>query len=66
MAGGGDAEQVNQLAEAGRDLGLAFQIVDDCLDVTGTLTLTGGATALAVLLFVPETAGRELEEIAPG
>ncbi|MFQ5920090.1 MAG: polyprenyl synthetase family protein, partial [Thermoplasmata archaeon] len=33
--GGGTPEQVEALSEYGRDLGIAFQIVDDILDVVG-------------------------------
>ena len=40
MLCGADAAQVRALGVAGADLGLAFQIVDDILDVTATL---GGA-----------------------
>jgi geranylgeranyl pyrophosphate synthase len=43
LVGGGDDSQVNRLAEAGRDLGLAFQIVDDLLDVESTTEALGKA-----------------------
>jgi len=33
---GGNEELGAEMAELGRNLGLAFQIVDDCLDLTGT------------------------------
>ena len=38
---GGDAASVAAISEAGSDLGLAFQIVDDILDVEGTLAELG-------------------------
>jgi geranylgeranyl diphosphate synthase type II len=41
MAGGGDARTVDALDRYGSHLGLAFQIVDDVLDVTGTAESLG-------------------------
>ena len=41
MLAGGGAEQLAIIGEAGRSLGLAFQIVDDILDVEGTLAELG-------------------------
>ena len=38
---GGDAASVAAISEAGSDLGLAFQIVDDILDVEGSLESLG-------------------------
>lgn len=35
MLGGGDALQINALAEYGQNIGIAFQIQDDLLDITG-------------------------------
>lgn len=41
ILGGADAVQVRACAEYGENLGLAFQIVDDILDVTGESVLLG-------------------------
>ena len=41
LLGGGDARAVQAISEAGGDLGLAFQIVDDILDVEGSLAELG-------------------------
>ena len=35
-AGGGDTSTLDSLEEYGRLVGLAFQVADDCLDITGT------------------------------
>lgn len=43
VAAGGDAETVSLLGRYGRALGLAFQVVDDILDVTGTAQSMGKA-----------------------
>jgi geranylgeranyl diphosphate synthase type II len=41
LLAGGDAGALEAIGEAGRDLGLAFQIVDDILDVEGSLEQLG-------------------------
>jgi geranylgeranyl diphosphate synthase type II len=41
LLAGGRPEQVHAISEAGRTLGLAFQIVDDILDVEGSLVELG-------------------------
>ncbi|RPH81672.1 MAG: hypothetical protein EHM88_10865 [Candidatus Rokuibacteriota bacterium] len=41
LLGGGRPEQVDALGRAGQSLGLAFQIVDDILDVEGSLAELG-------------------------
>jgi geranylgeranyl pyrophosphate synthase len=41
MLGGGSPEQIAALSEYGRHLGIAFQIIDDILDVVGDESVTG-------------------------
>ena len=44
VAGGGDLNHLRSLAEFGRAIGLAFQIVDDCLDLESTPEQMGKMT----------------------
>ena len=41
LAGGGNAAQADALAAYGKNLGLAFQIIDDALDYGGTTSVIG-------------------------
>jgi len=62
LAGGADAVRAETLAEAGRDLGLAFQIVDDLLDLQGTTAELGkaaGADAARGKMTWPSAVGEE-------
>ncbi len=45
ILGGATPEQEQNLAQYGRDLGMAFQIVDDVLDLTGSETVLGKPVA---------------------
>jgi octaprenyl-diphosphate synthase len=45
ILGGGTAEQAEQVARYGRDLGMAFQIVDDVLDLTASEQVLGKPVA---------------------
>ena len=47
--GGGDPQQVKKLAECGRLLGLAFQVWDDYLGITGKEEATGKPTRSDIL-----------------
>jgi len=44
MLGGGDSRQIDALSEYGRALGLAFQVIDDLLDVTASTEQLGKRT----------------------
>jgi geranylgeranyl pyrophosphate synthase len=62
LAGGADEARCDALAAAGRDLGLAFQIVDDLLDLQGTTAELGkaaGADAAREKLTWPSAVGVE-------
>ena len=67
MAAPGEKQQLQQLDHYGKCIGLAFQIVDDILDITGdteTLGKTGGKdaaqhkTTYASLLGLPQASER--------
>src|SRR2546430_11560294 len=45
ILGGATAEQEDQVARYGRDLGMAFQIVDDVLDLTASESVLGKPVA---------------------
>src|SRR5436853_5868205 len=45
ILGGASAEQEENLAQYGRDLGMAFQIVDDVLDLTASEEVLGKPVA---------------------
>jgi geranylgeranyl pyrophosphate synthase len=62
MMGGGTPEQVQAIDEAAGEFGLAFQIVDDVLDVEGEsvdLGKTAGKDAAAGKLTYPALYGLE-------
>jgi geranylgeranyl diphosphate synthase type II len=62
LAGGAPAADVAALSRAGRDFGLAFQIVDDLLDVEGSTAELGkqaGADAGRSKMTWPAVAGVE-------
>jgi geranylgeranyl diphosphate synthase type II len=48
LAGGGSSGQVERLGRYGRHVGLAFQIVDDILDIQGDAELLGKKTGVDV------------------
>lgn len=48
ILGGGDSEEVLSLGEYGAELGVAFQLVDDILDVTGDDEILGKPTGTDV------------------
>lgn len=74
LAGGGEPAAVASLAEAGRDFGLAFQIVDDLLDLQGSTAELGkqaGADSQAGKMTWPaavgvEAARRDASELVQG
>jgi geranylgeranyl diphosphate synthase, type II len=48
LAGGGSSDQVERLGRYGRAVGLAFQIVDDILDIRGDAALLGKKTGVDI------------------
>ena len=48
LAGGGSSDQVERLGQYGRAVGLAFQIVDDILDIQGDTALLGKKTGVDI------------------
>lgn len=69
MLGGGDEKQIEAITSYGRNIGLAFQISDDILDIEGeskTLGKTAGADQQKGKMTFPAVVGleksRELEE----
>jgi octaprenyl-diphosphate synthase len=72
ILGGATAEQEEHLGQYGRDLGLAFQIVDDVLDLTASESVLGkpvasdlreGKATMAVIHALERCAPREREMI---
>ncbi len=73
VLGGATAEQEENLAQYGRDLGMAFQIVDDVLDLTASEDVLGkpvasdlreGKVTMAVIHALERCSAREREKIA--
>ena len=72
ILGGATAEQEENLAQYGRDLGMAFQIVDDVLDLTASEDVLGkpvasdlreGKATMAVIHALERCTGEEREKI---
>ena len=73
FAPGGDLIAAERLAEYGRCLGVAFQLVDDLLDYTGSEASTGkpvlndlreGKLTMPLLLSLPRASAQERERVA--
>jgi octaprenyl-diphosphate synthase len=73
ILGGATAEQEGNLAQYGRDLGMAFQIVDDVLDLTASESVLGkpvasdlreGKVTMAVIHALERCSPREREMIS--
>ena len=69
----GDLLAAEKLAEYGRCLGVAFQLIDDLLDYTGTQEATGkpvlndlreGKLTIPLLLALPRASSAEREQVA--
>jgi octaprenyl-diphosphate synthase len=72
ILGGANSEQEQNLAQYGRDLGMAFQIVDDVLDLTASEEVLGkpvasdlreGKVTMAVIHALERCTAREREKI---
>ena len=73
ILGGATPEQEEQVAKYGRDLGMAFQIVDDVLDLTASENVLGkpvasdlreGKVTMAVIHALQHCTGEERRKIA--
>ncbi len=73
ILGGATVEQEENLAQYGRDLGMAFQIVDDVLDLTASESVLGkpvasdlreGKVTMAVIHALERCGPREREKIS--
>ena len=73
ILGGATAEQEGNLAQYGRDLGMAFQIVDDVMDLTASESVLGkpvasdlreGKVTMAVIHALERCSPREREMIS--
>ena len=73
ILGGATPEQEEQVAKYGRDLGMAFQIVDDVLDLTASENVLGkpvasdlreGKVTMAVIHALQHCTGEERHKIA--
>jgi len=73
ILGGATAQQEEQVARYGRDLGMAFQIVDDVLDLTASETVLGkpvasdlreGKVTMAVIHALQHCTRQERQRIA--
>jgi len=72
LLGGADSEKVNALSRYGSNFGIAFQIVDDCLDITGEekdlgkslgSDLQGGKMTLPLISLLNLVSERERKEV---
>ena len=72
VLGGADSEKVNALSRYGSNFGIAFQIVDDCLDITGEekdlgkslgSDLKGGKMTLPLISLLNSVSEKERKEV---